>query len=376
MGLLGAVALFLSASFGLFQASDITEIRTNLYQLALPFVVLWSFWNLPQLRGSIASIAVPAGIFLGALSVVVIYADIARPAALSGPLPQAARAAWVSGFNTQSTGWSHGVALYVPFLAVVAVTSVRRKATVAIAAATLIIVGQFIVFGRGGILIAIMGVLVVLAVRYRGRMNWLLVVAVLLLVPIAAMATGSPEPDPFARSEGLGFEQLDKFSSSRLDLLQRGSAMIADRPLTGYGFGNDWIKGRAFELQIHVTWLRMTIQGGVAFPIVLLAIVLTVIAQAVRVLRSATRTGDPLPILATILVLFGGMVASFIEPSAIIGAFHASALWWAAAGVTTRLAYDATMRRTHRQRRHWDPGADQRDTVVFEPYAKWPVVDH
>jgi O-antigen ligase len=353
LGPLGAVALTLSATFGLFQAATPNDLFVNLYSLALPFVVLWSFWNLPYLQGSIARLAIPAAAVLAALSAVVVIADVTHPAALNGPYPNAARAAWVSGFGTQSTGWSHGVALYVPFLAATALSGSRRRAVLAVVGIALIISGQFVVFGRGGIAISLLGLLVMVAYRLREIVPGLLVASALLVVPVALVA--ADEPEPFAEDESITFADLDRFSSNRLVLLQEGTRMIADRPLSGYGFGNDWVITPVMEVQIHVTWMRMAVQGGVLFPVVLLAIVITLVGRALSGLRPAYGTAAELARLATVLVIVGGLVASFIEPNAIIGAFHASALWWAAAGVTARWMYDTQGRQRLQKSRHWKP---------------------
>ena len=56
------------------------------------------------------------------------------------------------------------------------------------------------------------------------------------------------------------FADLDRLSSNRLVLLQEGTRMIADRPLSGYGFGNDWVITPVMEVQIHVTWMRMAVK--------------------------------------------------------------------------------------------------------------------
>lgn len=353
LGPLGAVAVVFSASFGLFQANSATSVGQTLFSFGLPFVVLWSFWNLPQLRGNILQFAIVSATVLALLSAVIVYANIARPRLFFGPNPLGFQAAWVSGFGTLSTGWSHGVALFVPFLAVRTASARGRTALIALAGIALIIAGQLIVFGRGGLLISVLSVLAVVAMRLRAEVTWLLVVAMAVVIPLVILATDAAVPDASQESGGIGFEEVDDFSSNRLELVRQGLAVIAERPLVGYGFGNDRLGIGQASLQVHVTWMRMAVQGGLAFPAMLLVIVLIVSRRAMLVLRQQVGTDDYLPLLASVLVIFGGITASFVEPNAIMGTFHTSAIWWAAAGSASRLAFDMIPLDPRSRNRHW-----------------------
>jgi hypothetical protein len=343
LGPIGAIALMLSASFGLFQAATRSSVVTNLYSLVLPFVVLWTFWNLHDPVRRLARAVVLATVVLAGLSAVVVYAGIARPEFLGGPSPLGNTAAWISGFGTKSTGWSHGLALVVPFLAVNLLKGSRRVALFSFIGIALIFSSQWTVFGRGGIAISILVVLTVIAIRLRGYLLWIGFALLVLGVPIGILVGDSADPERLYQEEGTTFEALDDLSSQRLLLLQRGVVLIGERPVTGYGFENDYIEGsrRTTSYQIHVTWLRMAMQGGLLFPATFLAIVGTLAMRSVRILRSHDRLTDNLPLLACVLTVFGGLASTLVEPSGLIGAFHISAVWWAAAAVGARLAFDA-----------------------------------
>jgi O-antigen ligase len=356
IGPIGALALLLSASFGLFQAATRGAAAINLYSLALPFAVLWSFWNLSDPARRLARAAVLAAFSLAALSAVVLFAGIARPEFLSGPSPFGNTAAWISGFGTKSTGWSHGIALFIPFLAVNMLSSNRRSAIFSLIGIAMMFSGQWVVFGRGGLAISTLIVLTVIAIRLRGYLIWFGIALLLLAVPTAILITDSTEPERLYQEEGTAFEDLDDFSSQRLHLVQRGIVLIGERPITGYGFDNDYIPGsaRRTAYQVHVTWLRMAMQGGLLFPATFLAIVLTLTLRSVRVLRSYDRITDNLPLLAAVLTIVGGLTSTLVEPSGLVGAFHTSAVWWAAAGAGARLAFDA-FSHPSAQPRFWRP---------------------
>ena len=360
IGPLGAVALLLSASFGLFQAATRGAAITNLYSLALPFVVLWSILNLDDPARRLARAAVIGSIVLAALSAVVLFAGIARPEFLSGPSPFGNTAAWISGFGTKSTGWSHGIALFIPFLAVNVLSGNRRAAFLSLVGIALMISGQWTVFGRGGMAISILIVLTVFAIRAKGYFVWLGVALLLLAVPIGILITDTTEPEPLYQEEGSTFEDLDALSSQRLFLVQRGAALIAERPITGYGFDNDYILGsnRRARYQVHVTWLRMAMQGGLLFSATFLTIVLTLAVRSVRILRTFDQITDNLPLLACVLTIAGGLASTLVEPSGLVGAFHTSAVWWAAAGAGARLAFDAFSHPSARPR-FWRPIYEQ-----------------
>ncbi len=361
IGPLGAVALLLSASFGLFQAATRGAAVINAYSLALPFVVLWSFWNLDNPARRLARAAVLGSIVLVALSAVVLFAGITHPEFLSGPSRFGNTAAWISGFGTKSTGWSHGIALYIPFLAVNVLSGSRRVALFSLLGIALMISGQWTVFGRGGIAISILIVLTVIAIRARGYFIWLGVAMLLLAVPLGILIADATEPELLYQEEGSTFEDLDDLSSQRLYLMQRGTALIGERPITGYGFDNDYILGsnRRSRYQVHVTWLRMAMQGGLLFPATFLTIVLTLAARSVRILRTFDRVTDNLPLLACVLTISGGLASTLVEPSGLVGAFHTSAIWWAAAGTGARLAFDASSHPSARPR-FWRPVDEER----------------
>jgi hypothetical protein len=356
LGPIGAIALWLSASFALFQAATPGAAAIHFYSLVLPFVVLWSFWNLREPARRLTQSIMLAAVVLAGLSAVVVYAGIARPEFLSGPSPLGNTAAWISGFGTKSTGWSHGLALIVPFLAVNLLKGSRRTALLSVIAIALMFLSQWTVFGRGGMAISVMIVLTVIAIRLRGYLLWIGFALLLLGVPIWVLVSDSADPERLYQEEGTTFDSLDDFSSQRLHLVQRGVVLIGERPITGYGFENDYIEGsrRRSTYQVHVTWLRMAMQGGLLFPATFLAIVGTLALRSVRILRRYDRVTDNLPLLACVLAVFGGLASTLVEPSGLIGAFHMSAVWWAAAGAGARLAFDAFSHPSV-QPRFWSP---------------------
>ncbi len=127
---------------------------------------------------------------------------------------------------------------------------------------------------------------------------------------------------------------LNEFTSRRLTAYLHSLIRLSERPLIGYGIRGLLLPGRETRwIEIHNLWLKLAMYLGVAAPLCFLAMVGAVVSKAPRVLRDdAGDEGGLSTSVALGLIVVVGAVASLFEPNALLGNFHYTAIWWAAAG--------------------------------------------
>ena len=146
----------------------------------------------------------------------------------------------------------------------------------------------------------------------------------------------------------MNVEELDRFTSGRVDGYREGWEIFRERPLLGHGIRSDGtllsIINKTTErpewIEIHNLWLKWGVYFGVAAPLGLLAMAAVVLATAWRAMRSGTAR-DRRYAFALGVVLGLGVVASMFEPNALAGNFRYTAIWWAAAGACAGMVWRA-----------------------------------
>jgi O-antigen ligase len=248
-----------------------------------------------------------------------------------------------SGFGSLRTGWSDGIALFVPLLALVILDSKKWKFIVGLTVSVLllaIIGSQLIVGGRAGLLTSML-IMVVLAYYKLSRVWFVAMMLTILLVGVSVAGVYINQLEEHLRIDRLfenksTFEALDHFSADRLSGYLYAVNAFLERPITGYGFGNVIYDGR----EIHNVWLRLLVEAGILLPTVFLYIIANSI-KSVKMLmqknRSSSTSADTVISAnsgqSLSLVLIGGVVISFLEPNVLVGSFQNTAIWWAVAGL-------------------------------------------
>ena len=344
LGPLGFIALVLCSLPGLVQAVDLTSMVESVMDIGFGAVFLWCFFN-TQWRGDI-----DPGLVLGrSLVVISIFAALTVANFLTG-LPH-----WQSpygyglveaGFGNKRTGWSNGLALYLPSVLFllgdkpVGNSTIRQLFCLTIVIC--VISSQFLAGGRAGILMSLLTISVLMYLRPRFG---LLTISVSLLIMLVAM----PENwHVHLRLDGFAggiqsLHDLDLISAQRIGGYMMAIELLKDRLWSGYGIGQVIYETSYGQLtEIHNLWLKWMVYCGVVVPMLFLAMVVRVLCIACRNLRHAARRKDLSDAVGPFLILFLGALLSLVEPNVLVGAFQNSALWWAAAGTVMSQAFNRT----------------------------------
>jgi len=362
-GLMGpaGLTLLLLGSIPAFAQARPGSALTYLANFAIAFAMLWTFFAYTRGGGDLPLLLRRATLIVLPFAALSVIDGLFGWPGWHSPVAFGAQPLWWSGFNGGRTGWSMGLAFFVP-AAYVGIRHthyppwVRRLLTGA--ALTVLIGAQITCGGRGGLLaslciLALIGYVSVPSVR-------LLMLTVATTLAFAVLAdTGAflahLRLDELAHpSTGGTVAMLDRFSSGRMEGYLTAFRMIGERPLWGYGFGEaNLIRyNPAFRYaQVHNFWLFMQLQGGVmltaglgVFCAAMLRTGLRRLREGgVRLLPGALAQASALPAVLPFglcLMLIGGHVIALFEPDPIFGAFQNVALFWAAAGSLSGMAHE------------------------------------
>lgn len=300
--------------------------------------MLWCFYNIARLDPIAARFIVGrSAMILGVLGVIALVLALAGLGWQSSCSPASFRA---TAFGCSRTGWSGGLALYLPFLVVFAfrrdIGVLRRWSYLALAGGVL--AAQAGVGGRAGLLASI--VVVAVFIYYFMPRRWKVLGSAAALLAAAAVTI------PTTLSEQLRLDEIPEeptslmdwnyVSSGRIGGALQATAFIAERPFAGHGIGAVRAEFRGGHPEIHNLWLKWAVYCGVLAPLLFLALVIVLLAQARRLAHVVDRHRSVA--VASGLVIVAGLVLSMLEPGTPFGEFQNNALWWAAAGLIVGMA--------------------------------------
>ncbi len=398
LGPLGFAGILLFWIPGLAQAKTGALALEFVFKLGLAAALFWCFFCIARGGGDVFAI------FRRAFSIVVLLAGAALIAALAGTVDWRSPCEWdsayVNGLGLSRTGWSIGLAIFVPLAALFllpgesrrpltssfssllrALPSFQRRGesvaagkrinafagvtarlwTGMTAAALGVIVlagGQLVSGGRAGILVSaiVIGAFILLPATRR-----LVVIVVLagllaalvyldescsshLKVPLfsrAAEAAFSTEANPAKPQLYPTFTRAaDDFAGHRVEGFYLGISKIKERPLLGHGLSQVILENPwGKRTEIHNLWVKWGAYTGLAAPL-LLAVIMAFIGRAWwRIFRDKLRPSpERVGAAALGLVILGGLVISMLEINIPIGALQISAVFWAAAGALVGIA--------------------------------------
>ena len=350
-GLAGAYLVMISLFFGVFRAASMGEIISALKDFTLCFVFLWTLYIFCTRGGNVARVFRNAALLIVLFSVPPIanwFLGIPEWSNIEGyPL-------WSTGFTNKRTGWSEGVALYVPIVASFPVVTSRRSLTsfaLAFVGLLILVGGQFVSGGRGGLLASIVSLLVVSALLLPRKIS----IPILLAILIGGFTFSDFAYNHlrFDRLTSFSYEALNTFTSYRLEDYVATYELFWRQPL-GHGFGNSvQILMEEFQqrTELHNVWLRLLADGGLLLLVSMLSVVGYVLRENLRSLRhdvlwrlranlavpNAVRDRQRI-LVVSLAILLAGLTISMFAPRAPIGAFQNSAVWWAAAGVVVGMS--------------------------------------
>ena len=382
LGPLGFILIFALSLPGVFQAESVGESVRFALDIVFAALFLWCFFNLTRRGPAVFIVFKRAFIILVALSVaagIVVLADA------DDLYPHRWDNAFVSGFGDKGSGWSIGLALFMPvaliFITTWEGTKERAFTLLRGAAVYAVVASQFISGGRAGLLTSffVMGAFLfirstrvmvicvlaalVLTVAIFGNTSWgrylglhffpAEFIAAPLRVerptptPLPFTPTPVPTPVPAAPSgettttAPAGPSELERktdvFTANRVTSLRTGIEKIQERPLTGHGLKRIRIKyeayGKTRYSEIHNLWIKWAAYTGIFGPIMMAVVVIAILRIGIKNLSVSWRLArDRMATVSLCLILTVGAITTMFEPNVLIGSFQLTALWWAAAG--------------------------------------------
>ena len=316
-----------------FLQSDRHLVVGYLADIVYGATMLWCFYNVVRLGDTDAkrilerSAVIVAGFALVAFGLATIGTDLQSPCSVA-PFSDTA-------FGCARTGWSGGVALYLPVLLVFFfrrdIGIVRRLVFLLLGLG--VVAGQMGVGGRGGLVAS--AVIVAAFTYYFVPTRWKVLGASVALLLAATVTL------PQSLQERLRFDRIpdnpsslmdwNNFSAGRVGGLVQAVDYVAERPFAGHGLGTVSVEYATNRTEIHNLWLKWAAYCGVLAPLFFLTIVVALLRRARHAIAVAVE--DRSVVVVAGLTLIAGLVLSMFEPGAPFGTFQNNALWWAAAGV-------------------------------------------
>lgn len=229
-----------------------------------------------------------------------------------------------TAFNTSRTGWSNGLALFIP-LCFVLRSNYRKWLFIA-----LMIYSQFLTGGRSGLLASAFVILLYLVMsKAIGKAIFIFSLIGILIVSNINLVTKQLRID--ALSGGITEESLNQFSSDRVVGNIYGIQQWLDSPFFGNGLRNVNIQKVAFVDEIHNFWIKTLAESGIFVCLFYILFIIILFINSYQII------GRQHYKLIFILVLISGIVETMFEPRVLFDAFQNSAVWWF--GVAAILAY-------------------------------------
>ena len=154
-----------------------------------------------------------------------------------------------------------------------------------------------------------------------------------------AAVTPTPGPTPTPTPVYVPSVSVNRLFTERFSGYSAGVDRILERPLRGHGLRQVWVEGSLDRtVEIHNLWIKLAVYSGVLPPLLFLGIVMALLLASWRAIRRERAGGATRRLaMAMGIILALGVIATLFEPNALLGAFHYTALWWAAAGVALGL---------------------------------------
>jgi len=352
LGPWGFAGLLLLWVPGLVQSVNSFEIYTFVSQLIFSSTFFWCFFCLARDGPDVYQIFRRAFVLLAGLSIISLGTVLLSTRDWSAPCTW--NPVTLTGFGLRTTGWSVGLALFIPIAAAMFLPAERRGAwgwKLAGVVGLLVLLGnQFFSGGRTGLLVSFLVVATFLWLRLSRGLAVAVVLTVLVASPIyyddsciqhlelqfILPTTSDSVPPLFLRhmEDADIITKLNVLATRRLQGYWMGLSKIPERPFLGHGLQQFLLDTPyGFQIEIHNLWIKWGVYTGILAPLWFLGMVALILRAGWRLFRHPERTETERTRAAALgLVVIAGLVISLLEPNIPIGAFQISALWWAAAG--------------------------------------------
>ena len=344
-GLTGFYLVLLTSFTGVMRSVSIGEAISVLENLGQSFLFLWTLYIFYTRGGNVVRVFRRAAVMIVLLSIPPItnwFTGIPGWSHGESPL-------WSTGFTDKRSGWTQGLAFYLPVVVAIPFFGSKRKTTTYLLTLTgmaILLIGQFVTGGRSGLLSSFV-VLALVSILLLPRTISFALFAVLL-------GTGFYFADlaydhlRFDHLTSWSYESVNRFSSYRLEDYVAAYELFWSKPL-GHGFGgSEQIVMQEFQqsTELHNVWIRLLADGGIFLLLSSISVTTYLFVKALRGIRprllKRIREGLPvqdstkrkqLLLVVCSSVLLAGVTISMVTPRTPIGVFQISAMWWGSAGV-------------------------------------------
>lgn len=234
-----------------------------------------------------------------------------------------------SAFGGYRTGWSNSLFLFIPFLLFYFLqTNIYKEKIYCVLAITCIIASQILSGGRSGFVCSILAIIIFSKFNIKGII--FLGITIILLYQILSVST----IERFFRASDeqietkAGNSTIDKISSSRIDGYKLGIKYFSDSPLWGNGFGaSNYLMGiNGYAGDIHNTWLKRLVDGGLMLVSPLIILFYFIYKSIIRYIRKEYLGRNYSIFFKTLFFL--SILISMGEPNYLLGSFQGEAFFW------------------------------------------------
>ncbi len=245
----------------------------------------------------------------------------------SAPIPWPSSSLNASGLGGYRTGWSNSIFLYIPFLGIVYLMSKGGKIRIwYLISIAIILILQFKSGGRAGLIASLLSLLLLFR-----RKKWTFFIF-LLAGAFTIVSLGEEEiKTSFRINEAAikskrGTSELDKISSGRVQGYEASLKLLLDNPIIGNGFNRneDALEAYNVKVEVHNTYLKRWLEGGIAMIVNILVMFYVVQRQYIK---KISKMPSLFKTFAQIF-LFVPMLIGFMEPNYLIGSFQGECFFW------------------------------------------------
>ena len=334
--IVGLLLILMTASLGLVSAS--APIFESLKDIILPFLTIWIIYNFKLTEAELIRA------FLIGIAGIAIVCALSIISNVTGIFNFVSPAPWFDDFGHGAlggyrTGWANSLFLFVPLLLYYA--SIKGKFSFLIIFSLLAICGsQYISGGRAGFFASVATILL-FSLRNSKSLILVSLIAYLIVTFIPKETFIKQFRAENISSQYFNQEDVDRISSGRYEGYKVGLELFLARPLYGYGFGksDDLSDLKGYMPEIHNTWLKRLIDGGLVFTVpqfLFLFHCFFVIRKRVMQIKLKDRKRYLVTYIFFTSLYLSALMITLVEPNYLLGSFQGEAFFWILLGFLLR----------------------------------------